>query len=62
MQRRNRVGLDWDNAWQLDTGGSGRRDDEVIGETETETETGTETEAIEVSVRFELAFRSGRCD
>jgi hypothetical protein len=28
--RRNRIALDWDNAWRLDTGGSDHLDDEVI--------------------------------
>ena len=28
--RRNRVALDWDNAWRLDTGGSDHLDQEVI--------------------------------
>ena len=36
VQRRNRIALDWDNAWRLDTGGSEHLDREVI----------------EVSVRF----------
>jgi hypothetical protein len=36
VRRRNRIALDWDNAWRLDTGGS----DQLEGE------------AIEVSVRF----------
>jgi len=36
VQRRNRIALDWDGAWRLDTGGSDRLDREVI----------------EVSVRF----------
>ncbi|MFD9820023.1 DUF1062 domain-containing protein [Streptomyces violascens] len=36
VRRRNRVALDWDNAWRLDTGGSERPD----------------REAIDVSVRF----------
>ncbi|WP_329314815.1 DUF1062 domain-containing protein [Streptomyces sp. NBC_01262] len=36
LQRRNRIALDWDGAWRLDTGGSDRLDREVI----------------EVSVRF----------
>ncbi|MFI6046819.1 DUF1062 domain-containing protein [Nocardia sp. NPDC051321] len=36
VQRRNRVNLDWDNAWRLDTGRSDRLD----------------REAIDVSVRF----------
>jgi hypothetical protein len=37
VRRRNRIALDWDNAWRLDTGGSDQ----------------PEGEAIEVSVRFE---------
>lgn len=37
VQRRNRIALDWDNAWRLDTGGSDR----------------LERVAIAVSVRFE---------
>jgi hypothetical protein len=36
VRRRNRIALDWDNAWRLDTGGPGHPDREVI----------------EVSVRF----------
>ncbi|MFE0760790.1 DUF1062 domain-containing protein [Streptomyces smyrnaeus] len=30
VRRRNRVALDWDNAWRLDTGGSARLEDEAI--------------------------------
>ncbi|MGW1678608.1 DUF1062 domain-containing protein [Saccharopolyspora sp. NPDC002376] len=30
LQRRNRISLDWDNAWRLDTGGSDHLDREVI--------------------------------
>ncbi|MFF7633542.1 DUF1062 domain-containing protein [Kitasatospora sp. NPDC008050] len=30
VQHRNRMALDWDNAWRLDTGGSDRLDHEVI--------------------------------
>ena len=30
MRRRNRIALDWDNAWRLDTGGSFQREDEAI--------------------------------
>ncbi|KRV48154.1 hypothetical protein AQ490_26170 [Wenjunlia vitaminophila] len=30
VRRRNRVALDWDNAWRLDTGGSDHLDREVI--------------------------------
>ncbi|MFB7221361.1 DUF1062 domain-containing protein [Streptomyces sp. NPDC056227] len=37
VRRRNRIALDWDNAWRLDTGGSDHLDREVI----------------DVSVRFE---------
>ncbi|SDF77899.1 hypothetical protein SAMN05216553_103240 [Lentzea fradiae] len=29
LQRRNRVRLDWDGAWRLDTGGSGHLDREI---------------------------------
>lgn len=36
VRRRNRIALDWDNAWRLDTGGS----DQLQGE------------AIDISVRF----------
>jgi hypothetical protein len=36
VHRRNRIALDWDNAWRLDTGGSDHLD----------------REAIDVSVRF----------
>ncbi|MBQ0904579.1 DUF1062 domain-containing protein [Micromonospora sp. U21] len=30
VQRRNRIALDWDNAWRLETGGSDHLDREVI--------------------------------
>ncbi|MER7185074.1 DUF1062 domain-containing protein [Streptomyces hyaluromycini] len=30
VRRRNRIALDWDDAWRLDTGGSDHLDDEVI--------------------------------
>ncbi|MFE3944867.1 DUF1062 domain-containing protein [Streptomyces sp. NPDC059118] len=30
VRRRNRIALDWDNAWRLDTGGSDHLDGEVI--------------------------------
>ncbi|MFE9398077.1 DUF1062 domain-containing protein [Streptomyces flavidovirens] len=30
VRRRNRVALDWDNAWRLDTGGSDHLDREVL--------------------------------
>ncbi|MFI6341280.1 DUF1062 domain-containing protein [Streptomyces sp. NPDC050535] len=30
VRRRNRIGLDWDNAWRLDTGGSDHLDREVL--------------------------------
>ncbi|WP_326616840.1 DUF1062 domain-containing protein [Streptomyces decoyicus] len=30
VRRRNRIALDWDNAWRLDTGGSDHLDCEVI--------------------------------
>ncbi|MEU7581436.1 DUF1062 domain-containing protein [Streptomyces sp. NPDC041068] len=30
LRRRNRIALDWDGAWRLDTGGSDHLDDEVI--------------------------------
>ncbi|MEU1199880.1 DUF1062 domain-containing protein [Streptomyces sp. NPDC005813] len=30
VRRRNRIALDWDNAWRLDTGGSDHLDHEVI--------------------------------
>ncbi|MFI7359047.1 DUF1062 domain-containing protein [Streptomyces avidinii] len=30
MRRRNRIALDWDDAWRLDTGGSGHLGREVI--------------------------------
>ncbi|MFI1722059.1 DUF1062 domain-containing protein [Streptomyces sp. NPDC020489] len=30
VRRRNRIALDWDGAWRLDTGGSDHRDREVI--------------------------------
>ncbi|MCX5562412.1 DUF1062 domain-containing protein [Streptomyces sp. NBC_00038] len=39
VQRRNRIALDWDNAWRLDTGGSDHLDRKV-------------GDAIDVSVRF----------
>jgi len=31
VQHRIRIGVDWDNAWHLDTGGSDRFDHGVIG-------------------------------
>jgi hypothetical protein len=30
LQRRNRIALDWDDAWRLDTGGSDHLDQEVV--------------------------------
>jgi hypothetical protein len=30
VQRRNRIALDWDDAWRLDTGGSNHLEDDVI--------------------------------
>ncbi|NUT34482.1 MAG: DUF1062 domain-containing protein [Hamadaea sp.] len=30
VQRRNRIALDWEDAWRLDTGGSGHLDHEVV--------------------------------
>lgn len=30
LQRRNRIALDWDGAWRLDTGGTDHLDREVI--------------------------------
>lgn len=30
VRRRNRIALDWDGAWRLDTGGTGRSDQEVL--------------------------------
>lgn len=30
LQRRNRVALDWDSAWRLDTGGPDHLDDETV--------------------------------
>ncbi|MEU2056140.1 DUF1062 domain-containing protein [Streptomyces bungoensis] len=30
VRRRNRIALDWDGAWRLDTGGSGHLDREVL--------------------------------
>ncbi|WP_371660242.1 DUF1062 domain-containing protein [Streptomyces sp. NBC_00280] len=39
VRRRNRIALDWDDAWRLDTGGSDHLDREV-------------SDAIDVSVRF----------
>ena len=30
MRHRNRIALDWDHAWRLDTGGSFQREDEAI--------------------------------
>ncbi|MFI1029477.1 DUF1062 domain-containing protein [Streptomyces sp. NPDC020951] len=42
VRRRNRIALDWDDAWRLDTGGSDRPDREVIDA----------SEVIDVSVHF----------
>ncbi|MFB7555426.1 DUF1062 domain-containing protein [Streptomyces brevispora] len=39
LRRRNRIALDWDNAWRLDTGGPDHPDREVV-------------DVIDVSVRF----------
>ncbi|MEU8503152.1 DUF1062 domain-containing protein [Streptomyces brevispora] len=39
LRRRNRIALDWDNAWRLDTGGPDHPDGEVV-------------DVIDVSVRF----------
>lgn len=30
LRRRNRIALDWDNAWRLDTGGSDQLEDDAI--------------------------------
>ncbi|GAA2312717.1 DUF1062 domain-containing protein [Streptomyces kunmingensis] len=38
VRRRNRIGLDWDGAWRLDTGGGGHRH--------------PDREAVDVEVRF----------
>ncbi|MFC8074608.1 DUF1062 domain-containing protein [Streptomyces sp. NPDC057307] len=51
VRRRNRITLDWDNAWRLDTGGSDQPEGEA-GEVEEAGEVGEAEEAIEVSVRF----------
>ncbi|MGW7412944.1 DUF1062 domain-containing protein [Streptomyces sp. NPDC054863] len=45
LRRRNRIALDWADAWRLDTGGSDQVDAESEGEA-------SEGEAVEVSVRF----------
>ncbi|MEV0220094.1 DUF1062 domain-containing protein [Streptomyces sp. NPDC050704] len=45
FRRRNRVALDWDNAWRLDTGGSDHLDREVSDVMEV-------MEVMDVSVRF----------
>ncbi|MER5813183.1 DUF1062 domain-containing protein [Streptomyces sp. NPDC002033] len=45
LLRRNRVALDWDGAWRLDTGGSGRP--AVAGAVHEASD-----EAVDVSVRF----------
>ncbi|UIX35095.1 DUF1062 domain-containing protein [Streptomyces sp. GQFP] len=45
VRRRNRIALDWDNAWRLDTGGPDHLDREVIEVTDL-------TDVIDVSVRF----------
>jgi len=42
VRRRNRIALDWDNAWRLDTGGPDHLDREVS----------EVSDAIDVSVRF----------
>ncbi|MFD4523154.1 DUF1062 domain-containing protein [Streptomyces sp. NPDC058470] len=44
VQRRNRIALDWDNAWRLDTGGSDHLDREASDH--------LDREVIDVSVRF----------
>ncbi|MEU3612778.1 DUF1062 domain-containing protein [Streptomyces sp. NPDC006872] len=45
VRRRNRIALDWDDAWRLDTGGSDHPDREV-------SEVIDASEVIDVSVRF----------
>lgn len=45
VRRRNRIALDWDNAWRLDTGGSNHLDREDREDREV-------SDAIDVSVRF----------
>lgn len=45
VRRRNRIALDWDNAWRLDTGGPDRLHREGIEVTDL-------TDVIDVSVRF----------
>jgi hypothetical protein len=45
VRRRNRIALDWDNAWRLDTGGSDHPDREVK-------HVGDVRDALDVSVRF----------
>ncbi|MEV2191987.1 DUF1062 domain-containing protein [Streptomyces phaeochromogenes] len=45
VRRRNRIALDWDNAWRLDTGGSDQLDREVNHVSDA-------SDAIDVSVCF----------
>ncbi|MEV4036008.1 DUF1062 domain-containing protein [Streptomyces umbrinus] len=45
VRRRNRIALDWDNAWRLDTGGSDHLDRAVNHGSDA-------SDAIDVSVRF----------
>ncbi|MCR3724575.1 hypothetical protein FHS35_001423 [Streptomyces umbrinus] len=45
VRRRNRIALDWDNAWRLDTGGPDHLDREVNHGSDA-------SDAIDVSVRF----------
>lgn len=45
VRRRNRIALDWDNAWRLDTGGPNHLDREMTDPIDV-------TDVIEVSVRF----------
>ncbi|MFI0983288.1 DUF1062 domain-containing protein [Streptomyces sp. NPDC021093] len=54
VRRRNRIALDWENAWRLDTGGPVRAEGEGEGEGAGAGETCAEPdgEAVEVSVRF----------
>lgn len=50
VRRRNRMALDWDGAWRLDTGRSDRP--EAWDKARAEAGAEAETEAVEVSVRF----------
>lgn len=59
VRRRNRIALDWDNAWRLDTGGPDHLDRE--GVSPARTKPGAWGRSTSRSV-LRRGFPSGRCD